>query len=99
LPQLQRGIVALAEALADQAGASGAALMPSYTHMRRAQPVLAAHFFLAHAAALRRDHGRFASVVAEADELPLGSGAIAGTSYAIDVHLLAERLGFSRIVL
>ena len=99
IPQLQRRIAALAGVLAGQAEAAGDALMPSYTHMRRAQPVLAAHFFLAHAAALRRDHGRFASVVAEADELPLGSGAIAGTSYAIDVHLLAERLGFSRIVL
>ena len=45
--------------LGDQAVAAGDALMPSYTHLRRAQPVLAAHFFLAHAAALRRDHGRF----------------------------------------
>jgi argininosuccinate lyase len=99
IPQVQQRIAALAAVLADQAEASGDALMPSYTHMRRAQPVLAAHFFLAHAAALRRDYGRFASVLAEADELPLGSGAIAGTSYAIDVQLLAERLGFSRIVL
>ncbi len=60
--------------------------------------MLAAHFFLAHAAALRRDHGRFANVLTEVDELPLGSGAIAGTSYPIDVHVLAARLGFSRIV-
>jgi argininosuccinate lyase len=99
IPLIQHRIAALAAVLADQAEASGDALMPSYTHMRRAQPVLAAHFFLAHAAALRRDHGRFASVLFEADELPLGSGAIAGTSYAIDVQTLAERLGFSRIVL
>jgi len=98
IPQAQERIAALAAVLADQAEASGDALMPSYTHMRRAQPVLAAHFFLAHAAALRRDHGRLASVLAEADELPLGSGAIAGTSYAIDVHALAARLGFSGIV-
>ena len=98
IPQLQQRIAALAAVLAGQAEAAGDALMPSYTHMRRAQPVLAAHFFLAHAAALRRDHGRFAAVLAEVDELPLGSGAIAGTSYAIDVHVLAERLGFSRIV-
>jgi len=99
IPLLQNRIAALAAVLADQAEASGDALMPSYTHMRRAQPVLAAHFFLAHAAALRRDYGGFASVLAEADELPLGSGAIAGTSYAIDVQALAGRLGFSRIVL
>ena len=98
VPLLQQRIAALAGVLADQADASGDALMPSYTHMRRAQPVLAAHFFLAHAAALRRDYGRFAAVLGEADELPLGSGAIAGTSYAIDVQALAARLGFTRIV-
>jgi argininosuccinate lyase len=98
IPRLQRRITALVRVLADQAEASGTVLMPSYTHLRRAQPVLAAHFFLAHAAALRRDHGRFSAVLAEVDELPLGSGAIAGTSYPIDVHALATRLGFARIV-
>jgi argininosuccinate lyase len=98
IPLLQRRIAALVRVLADQAQRSGAALMPSYTHLRRAQPVLAAHFFLAHAAALQRDHGRFSGVLDEADELPLGSGAIAGTSYPIDVHALAARLGFSRVV-
>jgi argininosuccinate lyase len=98
IPLLQGRIAALVRVLADQAQRSGAALMPSYTHLRRAQPVLAAHFFLAHAAALRRDHTRFSGVLDEADELPLGSGAIAGTSYPIDVHALAARLGFSRVV-
>ncbi len=98
LPFLQARIAALVSVLADQAEASGEVLMPSYTHLRRAQPILAAHFFLAHAAALRRDHRRLGAVLAEADELPLGSGAIAGTSYPVDVHLLAERLGFSRVV-
>ena len=72
--------------------------MPSYTHLRRAQPILVSHFFLAHVAALRRDHKRLAGVLDEVDELPLGSGAIAGTSYAIDVQFLASRLGFSRVV-
>jgi argininosuccinate lyase len=84
--------------LVAQADAADGALMPSYTHMRRAQPVLAAHFFLAHAAAFRRDYRRFSSVLYEADELPLGSGAIAGTSYDVDVKAIAARLGFSRIV-
>src|SRR4051812_38821276 len=59
---------------------------------------MVAHFFLAHAAAFRRDYRRFQSVVADVDELPLGSGAIAGTSYGIDVNALAARLGFSRVV-
>ena len=98
VPEVQRTIASLVRVLASQADACGATLMPSYTHMRRAQPVLAAHFFLAHAAAFRRDHGRFAGVLAEVDELPLGSGAIAGTSYDIDVKGIAARLGFDRIV-
>jgi argininosuccinate lyase len=98
VPALQQSIVSLVAVLLDQAERAGDALMPSYTHMRRAQPILAAHFFLAHASALRRDHARFAHVLSEIDELPLGSGAIAGTSYAIDVARLATRLGFSRVV-
>ena len=72
--------------------------MPSYTHFRPAQPVLVAHFFLAHVAPLRRDFDRLAAARAEADALPLGSGAVAGTSYAIDVEDLARELGFSRVV-
>src|SRR5687768_1848294 len=99
VPEVQRDIAGLAAVLVDQAGAAGGALMPSYTHMRRAQPVLVAHFFLGHVAALRRDHSRFTVLLDEVDELPLGSGAIAGTSYAIDVQALAHRLGFSRAAL
>jgi argininosuccinate lyase len=98
VPELQRAIAALAGALVDRAAAAGDALMPSYTHMRRAQPILVAHFFMAHVAALRRDHRRCAVLLDDLDELPLGSGAIAGTSYAIDVRALADRLGFSRVV-
>ena len=98
VPELQKAIASLVSALVERAGAAGDALMPSYTHMRRAQPILVAHFFMAHVAALRRDHRRFAALLDEVDELPLGSGAIAGTSYAIDVRWLAGRLGFSRIV-
>jgi argininosuccinate lyase len=98
VPALQRAIADLIGVLVGQAETCGDALMPSYTHMRRAQPILAAHFFLAHASALRRDHARLAFVLNEVDELPLGSGAIAGTSYAIDVPALASSLGFSRIV-
>jgi argininosuccinate lyase len=85
-------------ALASRAEDCGDAAMPSYTHLRKAQPILAAHFFLAHAAAFRRDVGRFERAVEEADEMPLGSGAIAGTTYAVDTAFLAERLGFSRTV-
>jgi argininosuccinate lyase len=95
---LQGGLVAAISALADLAERCGTSLMPAYTHLRRAQPVLIAHFLLAHAAALRRDHARLGAVAAEADALPLGSGAVAGTNYAIDTTALAARLGFSRVV-
>jgi argininosuccinate lyase len=98
IPLLQESLAALVGACADQAEQAGAALMPSYTHFRRAQPVLVAHFFLSHAAALRRDAARLDTAMAEADALTLGSGAIAGTSYAVDTALLARTLGFSRIV-
>jgi argininosuccinate lyase len=97
LPIVQRDLVAVAEALLNLATRAGGALMPSYTHLRKAQPVLVAHFLLAHISALRRDHERLAAVIREADELPLGSGAIAGTSYDVDVRALAAALGFSRI--
>jgi argininosuccinate lyase len=98
IPLLQSHVVSLVGACADQAARAGGALMPSYTHLRRAQPVLVAHFFLAHAAAFRRDFARLATAADEADALTLGSGAVAGTSYAIDTALLARTLGFSRIV-
>lgn len=99
IPALRAALVRLAAALADQADRAGGALMPSYTHLRPAQPILVAHFFLAHAAALRRDDERLAAAAREADALPLGSGAVAGTRYAIDVEALAARLGFSTVVL
>jgi argininosuccinate lyase len=98
IPTLQRAIAGLVDAFASQAADAGGAIMPSYTHLRRAQPVHIAHFWLSHAAALRRDVQRFDDVRRDCDWMPLGSGAIAGTSYDIDVHWLAERLGFSRVV-
>ncbi len=98
VPEIQQSLVAVIDALVTQAAAAGDAVMPSYTHVRRAQPVTVAHYLLAHAAALRRDVERFAVVRAEADAMPLGAGAIAGTNYAVDTALLASRLGFSRVV-
>ena len=99
LPILQQSVVRLVAACADQAENGVAAVMPSYTHLRRAQPVLVAHFFLSHAAALRRDFERLQAAANEADALTLGSGAIAGTSYAVDTERLARALGFSKVVL
>jgi argininosuccinate lyase len=98
IPAIQAEICGLVHALLDQADRAGEAVMPAYTHMRRAQPVLVAHFLLAHASALQRDHGRLAQASADADAMPLGSGAIAGSSYPIDTASLARELGFSRVV-
>ena len=98
IPLLQAKLRAAITAFADQAEKAGDALMPSYTHLRRAMPVLVSHFLLSHAAALRRDHGRLEAAREEANALPLGSGAIAGTGYAIDTTFLADTLGFSRVV-
>jgi argininosuccinate lyase len=97
IPDVQRAIAGTIARFVDLADRAGDALMPSYTHLRRAQPVLVSHFLLSHCAALRRDVARLDGVLDEADELPLGSGAIAGTSYAIDVKGLAAALGFGRI--
>jgi argininosuccinate lyase len=98
IPQLQGAVASVVASLAKQAASAGDALMPAFTHFRAAQPVLVAHFFLAHVAGLRRDYDRLGAARHEADALTLGSGAIAGTSYDVDVAALAAELGFSRVV-
>jgi len=97
LPALQDEVRAVVAACVAQAESAGDGLMPAYTHLRRAQPILAAHFWLSHAEAFRRDHERLGRVRDAADVLPLGSGALAGTAYPIDVGRLAARLGFGRV--
>ena len=98
IPKLQRAVAAVVGALVRQAEAAGDALMPAFTHFRPAQPVLVSHFFLSHAAPLQRDYARMDQARQESDALPLGSGAVAGTAYEIDVDFLARELGFSRVV-
>jgi argininosuccinate lyase len=98
IPLLQRAVAGVIDALAAQAASATDALMPSFTHFRPAQPVMVAHFFLSHAAPLRRDFARLDGARDECDALPLGSGAIAGTAYAVDVDAIARDLGFSRVV-
>lgn len=71
--------------------------MPGYTHLQRAQPVLFAHHLLAFVEMLERDHGRFADSTKRMDVLPLGSGAIAGSTILLDRQLVARELGFSRV--
>ena len=87
----------LRRALAEVAAANSDAVMPGYTHLQRAQPVLFAHHMLAYFEMLGRDAERFAQARARADVLPLGSGALAGLPYPIDRDFVARELGFSRV--
>jgi argininosuccinate lyase len=79
-------------ALAEQAGE---APMPSYTHLQRAEPVLIAHWLLAYVAMIERDLSRLTDARARMNYCPLGSGAIAGATLALDRAIAAEALGFS----
>jgi len=87
---LQRAIVHVAEANKD-------VVMPGYTHLQRAQPVLLAHHLLAYFEMFERDVGRFKDCLARTDVLPLGSGALAGVPYPIDRDFLAAELCFSKV--
>ena len=91
------GITALQEALIAVAEAHEDVIMPGYTHLQRAQPVLLAHHLLAYFHMLQRDRERFEDCLRRTDVLPLGSGALAGVPYPIDRELVAEELGFNRI--
>jgi len=84
-------------ALLDLAQANRDAVMPGYTHLQRAQPVLFAHHLLAYFEMLDRDIGRFHDCLSRADELPLGAGALAGSPYPLDREFVASELGFSRV--
>jgi len=88
--EMQSALVLLAEA-------NKRVVMPGYTHLQRAQPVLFAHHLLAYFEMLQRDYDRFTDCLERTDVMPLGSGALAGVAYVIDRELVAEELGFSRI--
>jgi argininosuccinate lyase len=97
LASVDTGLRRTQQALVDQAGATGDAPMPGYTHLQRAQPVVLAHHLLAYVFMLQRDRGRLADCRRRADVLPLGSGALAGTGFAIDREALARDLGFGAV--
>ncbi|MCY3638710.1 MAG: argininosuccinate lyase, partial [Chloroflexi bacterium] len=90
-------ILALRTSLVGQAESNTDAVMPGYTHVQRAQPVLFAHHMLAYFEMLGRDAARFRQTFDRADVMPLGSGALAGLPYPIDREFVARELGFSRI--
>jgi argininosuccinate lyase len=95
--RLVAAIRGLQRVLVDLADANRRIVMPGYTHLQRAQPVLLAHHLLAYVEMLERDAERFAGARRGADVLVLGSGALAGVPYPIDRESLARELGFARI--
>ncbi len=72
-------------------------ILPGYTHLQRAQPVLAAHYWLAYCERFERDRGRLADCLRRTNVLPLGSAALAGSSLPIDRAAVAKRLGFDSV--
>ncbi len=88
---------ALRGVLIDVADAQPSTVIPGYTHLQRAQPILLAHHLLAYEAMFARDTERFVQARARANVLPLGSGALAGVTYPIDRAAVAQELGFAAI--
>ncbi|MDC7786543.1 argininosuccinate lyase [Rhodoplanes sp. TEM] len=84
------------QALAEKALANADTVMPGFTHLQTAQPVTFGHHLLAYVEMAGRDRGRFADARARLNECPLGSAALAGTSFPLDRHKTAAALGFSR---
>ena len=84
-----------AEALIEQAKKAGEAVMPSYTHLQRAEPVLVAHWMLAYVEMILRDADRLKDCMQRMNRCPLGSGAVAGATLALDRAIAAQELGFS----
>ena len=95
--EVQKLILELQKALAETAEKYGDVIMPGYTHLQRAQPILFAHHLMAYFAMLSRDYARFAGVYARADIMPLGAGALAGTTFPIDRAFVAAQLNFEQI--
>ena len=95
--ELDQSVRALQQVMIDQARSLEHDLMPSYTHLQRAQPVSGAHWMLSHFWPLERDRARIASVARSTAVLPLGSGAIAGSAYPVSRVLLQGSLGFSAL--
>ena len=90
LGELQKALVALAEA-------NKKVVIPGYTHLQTAQPVLLAHHLLAYFEMLQRDTARFIDCLKRVDVMPLGSGALTGVAYNVDRQFLAKELGFQAV--
>ena len=91
LGELRKVLVRLAEGTID-------VILPSYTHLQRAQPIRLAHYFLAFREMFLKDTERFLDCYRRVDDLPLGSGAVAGVDFPLDRFFTARELGFARVI-
>ncbi|MDT8441603.1 MAG: argininosuccinate lyase [Desulfuromonadales bacterium] len=94
---IRAGIVGLLQALLQQAEGHLDVIMPGYTHLQTAQPVLFAHHLLAYVEMFQRDAGRLNDLRKRLNLLPLGAGALAGTTFPIDREWVAAQLGFDGV--
>lgn len=92
-------ILNLEEVLYNKAKDNKTTIMPGYTHMQKAQPITLAHHLLAYAEMFKRDIGRLNDAYKRTDEMPLGSGALATSTYPIDREFVAKELGFSKVTM
>ena len=97
IDQLDEGLVRLQSAFVDRCSTDQGIVLPGYTHLRRAQPVLAAHYWLAYCEKLQRDRDRLADCRRRVNVCGLGTAALAGTSLPIDREDVARRLGFASV--
>jgi argininosuccinate lyase len=95
--ELERALVHLLAALVSQARRHSRVVLPGYTHLQPAQPLLFAHYLLAYFEMFCRDGSRLRDCRVRADELPMGAGALAGTTFAINRQRLARALGFAQV--
>lgn len=94
LPEIDQAIVGFQKTLIQRAEEDLGVILPGYTHLQHAQPILLSHWWLAHFWPLHKDRQRLAELTARTRILPLGSGALSGTPYPIDRTWLAKELGF-----
>ncbi len=98
IKEIRALVLGFMHALCEVAAKHTETVMPGYTHLQRAQPITFAHHLMAYANMLKRDVRRLDDCLSGMDALPLGSGALAGTTYPIDRAFVAEQLGFSAVM-
>lgn len=97
IDEISEKIKGLIEVLCNKAEENKSVIMPGYTHLQRAQPITFGHHLMAYASMLLRDLDRLSDVKRRMNVLPLGSGALAGTTYPLDRNMVAELLGFDSV--